>query len=117
MAEKCKETLQMRDRADWGRDLSCGREAVKDGLCKIHLNARDKRAEREAAFKAARDRSDAREQLAGQRRAALRDLGMPGTAIAEYPSFKAGYTGSLILNGDAVDWLIERLQELQDGGA
>lgn len=109
-AELCKEALQIRDRSDWGNQRTCGRPVVEDGLCRIHLNARNKRQAAEVAWKEQREASNRRQELARQRQANLRELGVPGGIVWENGGFKTGYTGSLILDGDAVDWLIERLR-------
>lgn len=105
----CRVTLAARDRYESFSPRTCGRKAVKDGLCTMHLKVEEKRQARDAEFQAARERSARREEQANLAARELRAILQRGAVIPEYGDFKRGYTGGLILSAQAVEALLDRL--------
>lgn len=110
---KCTQSLQARDRSDWGIDRKCGREAVEDGLCRLHLSARNKRQERADEQVQKRQAETDRLEKAKRQAILLHDLGLPGRPQPQYDTlFKGGYTGALVITPSDIDWLINKLREV-----
>jgi hypothetical protein len=114
MAEKCKVTLQPRDRFDSFHPSACGRP-IQEGTdkCKLHngVEQRRKAAAEEAERKRAVERE--RRERAERQISALRAL--PGVnqingITLEYGGFKEGYTGRLVISPDAADKILDLLR-------
>lgn len=101
-AELCSVSVDRSGSSRWSLLQPCGRVAVRDGKCALHLRAEAKRAEKERKWDADRDRAAAIQQEASDLSVAL------GVAVtAEYDSLRngglyAGYTGNFTV---PAEWL------------
>ena len=95
---KCSETVNRNGgNSRWTNFQPCGRIAVKDGLCSLHLRVRDKQAEKAAAYQAKERRARA---LIDEAEALSKRLGIE--VKADYSWMSRGYTGNFTVPGD---WL------------
>lgn len=99
MTKLCSEKVNRGD-SRWSNFQPCGRVAVEDGLCSLHLNVRKRRAAKEAERQTRRARGD---NLVAEAEALSRQLGI-GVRADYWPWGKGGghYTGDFTVPGD---WL------------
>lgn len=84
----------------WPNWEDCGRPAIEDGLCKLHLRVKAQRAKRDEEFRAKWDYGAALEAEAD---ALSKKLGIKvGLDYNPYGSGGGGYTGRFVVPGD---WL------------
>ena len=100
----CRERVNRGD-ARWSNFEPCGRPVKDDGLCGLHLSVRRRRAERDAAGNARRQRD---EELQREAERLGATLGIEVTL--EYNAFRdgGGYTGDFVV---PADWLREKAAE------
>jgi hypothetical protein len=91
VADLCTQQIRV---GDW-HSKPCGRPAVEDGLCKLHLRVRERQQEKDRkwAAEAARD-----EKI----RAEARELSAALGISVKAESTLRGYTGDFVVS---VDWL------------
>ena len=102
MSETCKERVNRGD-SRWSNFAECGRAVKKDGLCGIHLAARDRRAKKDESQREKERRGD---QLRREANALSDHLGI---AIEANYAYNFGgamgqYDGRFIVPGE---WLRE----------
>lgn len=99
----CEETLQPRGVYESYHPRTCGRKAVEDGLCSLHLKARRRREAKRDQWKAEQKATGERLAEAQRLTQLLNELGIPDKPKPEY------YTGNLVITPEAASWLIERI--------
>lgn len=95
-----EELCRKRVHPDAWSSHECGRKVVEDGLCKLHLSARNRRRAKDAEYEKKMERGNALQEEAKELSA---KLGIEVTA--DYSVFGAGrgsYTGDFTVPGD---WL------------
>ena len=98
---KCSETVNRNSgMSRWTNFQPCGREAVEDGLCKIHLKVRERRQASTDAYLARQERG---ERLASEAEEMSSRLGIDVRPHYNPHLGRHGdYTGDFIVPGD---WL------------
>jgi hypothetical protein len=87
----------------------CGRKAVEDGLCKLHLRVRDQRAAKDAEY---RERVDFGDRMQAEAERLSERLGVPVRADYNALSRPSGYTGRMIVPRDWLAQIAERAEEV-----
>ena len=98
---KCSETVNRNGgMSRWTNFEPCGREAVEDGLCKIHLKVRERRQASTNAYLARQERGI---RLLDEADALSKRLGIEVKAYYNpYFGSNGDYTGDFVVPGD---WL------------